>query len=1585
MYNRLWFLVLTTTIIAVGILAGPSFGQVPTGTPPFGSFDGGPDVVNEANLNVHLTIPVFHKAGRGLPFFLDLAYDSSVWKPTSIFGTPNWTLVPDFGWSAQSQIANALNGYISVNVTSHMVTCANGKQELSNTYQYAYHDPLATSHPFPGGSIISCLGSQSLTATTTDGSGYTITNILGTPHSGTTLTRGGQTILAQVYTQQSSPTSATDLNGNQVTTDATGHFTDTLGQVAMTVSGAAPNPISFTYTAPSGAAASFTMTFVTYTVRTNFACANISEYGPNSVALVDKITLPDATFYQFTYEGTPGFTGDVTGRIASIKVPTGGTISYTYTGANNGITCSDGSTAGLKRFTPDTGSAFWKYDRSGAITTITSPVGDQTLVNFSGIYERQRQIYSGTSTSGTLLTTQTTCHNTTTTNCPNAFVSPPIVKRSVTTQIGSTGLQSLQVYSYDPTHGMMTEEDDYDYASGTPTILLRKTVIAYAPLGNNIFDKPQTITIYDGSSNIKSQKTFNYDETAVSAPTNTPTPQHISITGSRGNPTTAKILVQGATTLDKTTSYFDTGNVKTSTDMNGATTTYNYSSLASTCGNAFPDSVNEPLALSKSFTWNCVGGVQLTVTDENLHQSSTIYTDTKYWRPSSMADLSGAVTSFTYSVNPTTVESKMTFNSGNSAADLLTTMDNLGRSILKQVRQSPGSSSFDTIETDFDSLGRPSRITLPFAGSQSQKSSTASSKSISYDALDRAVQVSDSGGAQVSYGYSQTKNDLLITFGPAPTGENTKRRQLEYDALGRMTSVCELTSLTGSGTCNQSSPQTGYWTKYGYDAAGRLSSVTQNAQGTGNTQSRSYSYDLAGRLTAEVNPESGTTTYLYDTDATCGASKGDLIRRTDSMGNVICSSFDLLHRPLAVTYPSGPYASPISPIKHFVYDGATVNGSVMLNTKARLAEAYTCTGACTAKITDEGFSYSARGESTDFYQFSPNSGGYYHATLLYWPNGAIEQISGLPTLPTFTYGLDGEGRLTTVSASSGQNPLTSTSYNSADLPTALTFGSGDGDTYNYDPNTNRMTQYQLAANGISLTGVLGWNANGTLQTQNTTDGFSSIDTQNCTYRYDDMARISSANCGSAASQTFGYDAFGNLSKSGSPFSFQPTYNIQTNRMTSIGSVTPSYDSNGNLLSDGSHTYAWDAEGKYVTLNGVSLTYDALGRAIELGYPSEIVYLPNGSQVLFKGQVARQGVFKLPGGAQAIYDSASGGLTSYHHSDHLGSIRLASTPARTFAWSQAFAPFGDPYAQSTVVGSVFTGQGQTFTLDLYEFPARDYGIVGRWSSPDPSGFNAVAIADPQTLNRYAYVRNTPLGLVDPLGLSTDPTAKDRFKRADLICSGVLGTGKCFSSGEVGAGGCNASVDGISQPCYTVPTDASVQCPNNTCSGFTKDGEFAQFVAGAGGATGYIRFSDIVQGMYEANGAFYSDSQWQKYLAQTYPTQIASQYNRLQQGLPAGGKAAFDPANPDVIGGHANFSYTCDDWAACGPGRYPDGVHVECASGGDCQPGSALVVHDDTASPWIGPNFSFSSVFTGNFWVHAFVDYIGGKIGVYVFSH
>ncbi len=106
------------------------------------------------------------------------------------------------------------------------------------------------------------------------------------------------------------------------------------------------------------------MNYSTYTVQTNFGCPGISEYGPAAgVSLVSSISYPDGSSYSFTYEPTPGAPGNVTGRIQSITLRSSGTITYTYSGGNNGIICADGSTAGFTRTTSDGTTTF---SRSGS-------------------------------------------------------------------------------------------------------------------------------------------------------------------------------------------------------------------------------------------------------------------------------------------------------------------------------------------------------------------------------------------------------------------------------------------------------------------------------------------------------------------------------------------------------------------------------------------------------------------------------------------------------------------------------------------------------------------------------------------------------------------------------------------------------------------------------------------------------------------------------------------------------------------------------------------------------------------------------------------------------------------------------------------------------------------------------------------------------------------------------------------------------------------------------------------------------------------------------------------------------------------
>lgn len=168
-----------------------------------------------------------------------------------------------------------------------------------------------------------------------------------------------------------------------------------------------------------------------------------------------------------------------------------------------------------------------------------------------------------------------------------------------------------------------------------------------------------------------------------------------------------------------------------------------------------------------------------------------------------------------------------------------------------------------------------------------------------------------------------------------------------------------------------------------------------------------------------------------------------------------------------------------------------------------------------------------------------------------------------------------------------------------------------------------------------------------------------------------------------ANQTFSFDAFGNISKSGSS-SFQPTYN-GANQYQHLPAGTPSYDANGNVLNDGFHSYVWDADGRSLQVGTNAemtkpIIYDALGRWVEKtngAVTTQPVYAPDGSRLAVMSASTLVGAYlHLPGGAVAFYTGNT--VHNYWHADWLGTSRVYSNLAHVVADDATFAPFGEQY-------------------------------------------------------------------------------------------------------------------------------------------------------------------------------------------------------------------------------------------------------------------------------------------------------------------
>src|SRR5258707_1211582 len=123
---------------------------------------------------------------------------------------------------------------------------------------------------------------------------------------------------------------------------------------------------------------------------------------------------------------------------------------------------------------------------------------------------------------------------------------------------------------------------------------------------------------------------------------------------------------------------------------------------------------------------------------------------------------------------------------------------------------------------------------------------------------------------------------------------------------------------------------------------------------------------------------------------------------------------------------------------------------------------------------------------------------------------------------------------------------------------------------------------------------------------------------------------------------------------------------------------------------------------------------------------------------------------------------------YYITDHLHSTAVFVDKSGTVLDDNDFYPWGGvvPGVGTTTSNNhyKFTGKERDTESQLDYFGARYYANnTGRFMSPDwAAGATAVPYAefgDPQSLNLYSYVLNSPVVRVDPLGHDDTTTSKD----------------------------------------------------------------------------------------------------------------------------------------------------------------------------------------------------------------------------------
>lgn len=1084
-------------IAVVAALVAPAGSQTSqTGFPPFSSQSGDRwGAVNLGNLNAHHSLPISHKGGRGLGVDLTLGYDTTIY---SVLTLPCSSPVSPPGCTTSSFAlgSGGLSNILPFAVTGYLYSVAGFcKQDpnASNLIDIGFLDPMGTLHSLPSSVVISsdpACGQSQFSGFASDQSGYSFSiNLNGASF----VQAPNGTTYQTVFQTGSSQMTVTDRNGNQISAPGAGALviTDTLGLSALTGNATLDSFINitsetYTYPTSNNGTATATLNWKVYRAQqTAFGCPNVGDYlnlgffingQQEGITLPDNLVLADGSKYTFSYEPTPAnvaiFPNSVTGRLASITLPTGGTISYSYSGPNAGINCNDGTTMNMTRTTPD-GISTYSRSVSGttSTTTVTDPQGNQTVVTFQNGVETQRQIYQGSSTTGTLLETIATCYNGNKTSCSSTAVTLPINETSAFVQLPN-GQQRERDTFVNTTTGLATEIDEYDFGTNQPGSLLRKTLISYATnLNNNILDLPAKETVCapggndsdcGGSGTKFAQTTFGYDETALKASGAT---QLVSISGSRGNLTSIHQWLKGATTTLNTVNTFDdAGNILTTTDPNGNETSFTYQ-----CDDAFINQTTLPstgVAHKASTAYDCNTGLLSSFSDQNGNQTAFFYDDMH--RPTEIDYPDGGQTNWGYpDPNHVTMQQKI---NGSDSTSYTTVLDSYGRTQETQ-RATPDCSTSIKIDTTYDSLGRLASRTNPYCKTSDP---TYGVTSFQYDALGRTAQVTNPDTSTTLAAYTgraaQTQDE--------GNGGSRITRIAQTDGLGRLVSLCEVTGATQSGNnkpsaCNLDigGTVTGFLTTYTYDVLGDLTGVQQGAV------SRSFSYDSLARLLSETHPESGTTSYTYD-------SNGNLLTRVrpaPNQGNPATTlkttyTYDALNRPTQKSYSDGK-----TPTVNFLYDTPSGWGNPTVtqsNLVGRLSEAYLGSFPQGNIV----FGYDAMGRIVANNQCTPLNCGTAN-----WPLSYQYDLIGDVTTATngvgvtFSYTYDSAARLSSMTSSLADNNHPGTlysnlQYNSLGEIAATSLGTTLNEIFKWDCR-GRILGYasapQPAAPTLSLSNTSG--------------------------------------------------------------------------------------------------------------------------------------------------------------------------------------------------------------------------------------------------------------------------------------------------------------------------------------------------------------------------------------------------------------------------------------------------------------------------------------------------------------------------------
>ncbi len=656
----------------------------------------------------------------------------------------------------------------------------------------------------------------------------------------------------------------------------------------------------------------------------------------------------------------------------------------------------------------------------------------------------------------------------------------------------------------------------------------------------------------------------------------------------------------------------------------------------------------------------------------------------------------------------------------------------------------------------YDGLGRPTEVTYPRTGTETTH----------YNSLGQVDWVENAASNRTTFAYDQSTGLRTAVTDPLNTtvytaytshgqvwrtwGGGTYPLEYVYDSYGRL---YQLKTFRGGSGWDQSTWPTNTGTAdvttWSYHTAtGQLTAKTY-ADSKGTT----YTYDNAGRLATRTWARGASTTYSYD------ASTGQLtgLDYSDSTPDV-AFTYDRMGRKTTVVDAVGTSQSP----REFTYYSATLQEATEY-----------IPGVFERKITRK---YDSLGRNGGFrIGTATDEDADYDVSYSYDSKGRFGDVeTAVPSAFSVTYGyMTNSSLVDTVSFPNGITTARSYETN-RDLLSAVTNRVGQ----------TTVSQYTYSNDAAGRRTQTGWSGT----------AFSQGDT--ITYGYSSRSEVTSATATNRSQYDFAYsyDGIGNRQEhtvaGGTPTAYTSN-ELNQYEVTVDPTEAFIYDDDGNLVTDGSWTYTWDAENRLVAIENAwrraQYDYDYMGRRVRAR-----VWNPSGGQwVLARdvryiydewnltweetvipgtgSDVARytwgldlSGTLHGAGGVGGLlngYGITGADAVFYDGNGNVTQL-LAGT---TLVTHYEYDPFGNvqmvtgspyvPFAFSTKYWDVFVGTGQLHYYGLRHYSPR----LGKWVSRDPIGESGGVML-------YQFAGNCPTVVVDCLGLT--PSVLDSYDEVEF---------------------------------------------------------------------------------------------------------------------------------------------------------------------------------------------------------------------------